>query len=104
MRIALKKGKIFCSEQIAMNITIYHDKQKIEILPAYCNWILLDNLKFDTIRNTFVEPYLPNHEIGIIHLAGKNNDHIRNNKEYLSEIPTLDDKIVKKSLRFNKYN
>ena len=48
-----------------------------------------------------MEFYLPHHEIGIVHLAGKNNDHIRYNKEYLSEIETLDGKIIKKSLRFN---
>ena len=57
-------------------------------------------MKYDTISNTFVEPYLPNHKIGIIHLAGKNNDHIRFNKNFLSEVKTLDRKIIKKSLRF----
>ena len=51
-------------------------------------------------KNTFVEPYLPNHEIGIIHLAGKNNDNIRNDKNYISKIKTLDGDIIEKSLRF----
>ena len=36
-------------------------------------------------RNTLVEPYLPNHEIGIVHFAGKNNDQIRNNKNHTSK-------------------
>ena len=35
-------------------------------------------MKYDTERKTLVEPYLPNHEIGIVHFAGKNNDQIRN--------------------------
>ena len=100
LNIALKSGKIFGSEQIAMNITIYVDKLDVEILPAYCNYTLTNEMKYDTIRNTFVEPYLPNHKIGIIHLAGKNNDHIRFNKNFLSEVKTLDGKIIKKSLRF----
>ena len=100
LKIALNSGKIFGSEQIAMNITIYVDKLDVEILPAYCNYTLTNEMKYDTISNTFVEPYLPNHKIGIIHLAGKNNDHIRFNKNFLSEVKTLDGKIIKKSLRF----
>ena len=101
LKKALKSGKIFGSEQIAMNITIYIDKHEVEILPAYCNYTLTDEMKFDTVQSTFVEPYLPNHEIGIVHLAGKNNDHIRNNKNFLSDVKTLDGQIIKKSLRFN---
>ena len=53
-------------------------------------------MKFDTKRNTFVENYLPNHEIGIIHLAGKHNDVIRLNKNHINEVTTLDGKIIKK--------
>ena len=102
LRHALKSGKIFGSEQVAMNITIYQDEQKVEILPAYCNWILLDNLKYDEKNNTFVEPFLPNHELGIIHLAGKNNNKIRFDKNHLSKIPTLDGTFVNKSLRYQK--
>jgi len=104
LRIALKSGKIFGSEQVAMNITIYNDLQKVEILPAYCNWIHMDNIKYDLQKKTFVEPYLPNHEIGIMHLAGKNNNKIRYNKNYLCEIKTLDGSKVSKSLRYTKKN
>ena len=99
---ALKFGKIFGSEQLAMNITIYNDEQEVEILPAYCNWTLLNGLKFDLTKNTFVEPYLPNHEIGIMHLAGKEHNKIRFDRNYLIKIPTLDGKIIKKSLRYIK--
>ena len=101
LKQALSKGKIWGSEQIAMNIAIYSDNLPVEILPAYCNWTLINRLKFDNTKNTLVEYYLPHHEIGIVHLAGKTSDHIRYNKEYLSEIETLDGKIIKKSLRFN---
>ena len=84
LKKALSAGKIWGSEQIAMNVTIYSDKLDVEILPAYCNWTLIEALRFDKKNNTFVETYLPNHEIGIVHLAGKNNNHIRNNKNYIS--------------------
>ena len=102
LKIALSSGKIFGSEQIAMNITIYVDELEIEILPAYCNWTLINKLKFNSLKNSFVEPYLPNHEIGIIHLAGKTSDKSRFNKDHLVDIETLDNKILKKSLRFKK--
>jgi lipopolysaccharide biosynthesis glycosyltransferase len=101
LKMALKKGKIWGSEQIAMNLAIYSDNLPVEILPAYCNWILIDGLKFDEIRNTLVEPYLPNHEIEIVHFAGKNNDEIRKNKDHISKVETIDGKIIDMKLRFN---
>ena len=100
LKKALASGKIWGSEQIAMNITIYSDNLDVEILPAYCNWTHIDTIKFDKKNSTFVEPYLPNHEIGIVHLAGKNNDNIRNDKNYISKIETLDGDIIEKSFRF----
>ena len=100
LKKALSSGRIWGSEQIAMNITIYSDNLDVEILPAYCNWTLIDAIKFDKQNNTFVEPYLPNHELGIIHFAGKNNDQIRNDKGHISKIKTLDGEIINKSLRF----
>jgi len=101
LKIALKAGKIWGSEQIAMNIAVYCDNQSVEILPAYCNWTLIDGMKFDKIQDTFVEPYLPNHKIGILHFAGKNNDQIRNDKNFISKIETVDGDIIDKKLRFN---
>ena len=101
LKIALSNGRIWGSEQIAMNITIYCDQQEVEILPAYCNWTLIDALKFDKINNTLVEPYLPNHKIGIVHFAGKNNDEIRNNKDFISKVKTVDGDQIEMKLRFN---
>jgi hypothetical protein len=102
LRQALKKGRIFGSEQIAMNISVYYDKMNVEILPAYCNWFLINNLKYDVNNSTFVEPYLPNHKIGIMHLAGKTADQYRFDKNNLIDVLTLDHKLVKKNIRFTK--
>ena len=102
LRQALKKGRIFGSEQVAMNISVYVDNMKVEILPAYCNWYALDKLKYDDVNKSFVENYLPNHKIGIIHLAGKHNDKYRLSSDTLIEVPTLDNKIIKKNIRFKK--
>ena len=101
LKTALKKGKIWGSEQIAMNITVYCDNQSVEILPAYCNWTLIDGMKYDKNQDTFVEPYLPNHKIGILHFAGKNNDQIRNDKNFISKIETVEGDIIDKKLRFD---
>jgi len=102
LKKALASGKIWGSEQIAMNITIYYNGLSVEILPAYCNWTHIDGMKFDKKNNTLVEPYLPNHKIGIVHFAGKNNDSIRNNKNFLSKIKTIDGDLIEMKLRFNK--
>ena len=86
-----------------MNITIYSDKLDVEILPAYCNWTLIEALKFDETKDTFVEPYLPNYEIGIMHLAAGIWDadkDMRVHKEVKINIKTIQQKVLSKSLRF----
>ena len=101
----LKSGDIFGSEQLAMNMTVYIDDIETEFLPLNCNWITSNLLpKFDEKNSTFVEPYLPNYKIGIMHLAAgiwKDKKDMRLNKEITIDIKTLDGKIVSKSLRFN---
>tara|TARA_Y100000389_G_C17355274_1_gene460700 strand:- start:102 stop:1004 length:903 start_codon:yes stop_codon:yes gene_type:complete len=98
---SLKSGKVWGSDQIALNVAIYHDNLAVEILPAYCNWTQVGNMKYDNKRNTLVEPYLPNHEIGIVHFAGKDNDKILKDKNFISKIETVDGDIINKKLRFN---
>ena len=59
--------------------------------------------KFDEIKNTFVEPYLPNYEIGIMHLAAgiwDGDKDMRLNKEVKINIKTIQQKVLFKSLRF----
>jgi hypothetical protein len=102
LKQSLKKGRIFGSEQIAMNITVYCDLMKVQILPTYCNWFLIENIKFDESKNTYVEPYLPNHKIGIIHLAGKKYDEYRFNKNKLLDVMSLNNNWIKKNIRFTK--
>jgi len=104
LRQTLKAGDIFGSEQLAMNMSVYIDNVETEFLPLNCNWITSNLLpKFDEVKNTFVEPYLPNYEIGIMHLAAgvwKQNKDMRLNKEIEINIKTLQGKILNKSLRF----
>ena len=104
LKKTLSKGRIFGSEGLAINIAIYHDNVDVEFLPLKCNWITSHLLpKYDTEKNTFVEPFLPNEKIGIVHLAAgiwKNNKDMRLNKNIKVELKTLAGKKIEKSLRF----
>ena len=101
----LKGGDIFGSEQLAMNMSVYIDDIDTEFLPLNCNWITSNLLpKFDEENSTFVEPYLPNYKIGIMHLAAgiwKDKKDMRLHKEITIDIKTLKGKTLSKSLRFN---
>ena len=100
----LKSGNIFGSEGLAINMSVYIDELETEFLPLNCNWIASNLLpKFDEINNTFVEPYLPNYEIGIIHLAAgiwDGDKDMRLDKEVKIKIQSIQKKVLSKSLRF----
>ena len=100
----LKSGNIFGSEGLAINMSVYIDELETEFLPLNCNWITSNLLpKFDEVKNTFVEPYLPNYKIGIMHLAAgiwQGNKDMRLNKEVKIDVQTLEDISKSKSLRF----
>jgi hypothetical protein len=104
LKKTLSKGKIFGSEGLAINLSVYVDNVPTEFLPLNCNWIASNLLpKFDTKEEVFVEPNLPNHQIGIMHLAagiwvGKTD--MRVNKNLQIEIETLEGTKVLKSLRY----
>ncbi len=104
LAITLKSGKIFGSEGLAINMSVYVDYIETEFLPLNCNWIASNLLpKFDEEKQTFVEPYLPNYNIGIMHLAAglwKDDKDMRLDKSVEIEIKTLENKTISKSLRF----
>ena len=100
IKLAAKKGRIFGTDQVALALSIYEDGLPSEFLPSYCNWMCEFNMpKFDNKKNQFVEPYIPNNPIALVHLAGL--DDIRQDKNILSDIETIDGLHIKKSLRFN---
>ena len=100
----LKSGNIFGSEGLAINMSVYIDDLKTEFLPLNCNWIASNLLpKFNEKQNTFVEPYLPNYKIGIMHLAAgiwNGDKDMRLNKEVTINIKSLENRNLSKSLRF----
>ena len=105
LSITLSSGNIFGSEGLAINMSVYIDDLETEFLPLNCNWITSNLLpKYDEQKKIFVEPYLPNYKIGIMHLAAgiwKDGKDMRTDKSVLIEIDTLDNKRILKSLRFN---
>ena len=104
LKITLSSGKIFGSEGLAINMSVYIDEVETEFLPLNCNWIASNLLpKFDEANQIFVEPYLPNYKIGIMHLAAgiwKNDKDMRLDKNVEVVIKTLKNQTVLKSLRF----
>ena len=100
----LKSGNIFGSEGLAINMSVYIDDLETEFLPLNCNWIASNLLpKFDEEKNTFVEPYLPNYKIGIMHLAAgiwDGDKDMRLDKNIKIRIQSIQKNILSKSLRF----
>ena len=100
----LKSGNIFGSEGLAINMSVYIDELETEFLPLNCNWIASNLLpKFNEVENTFVEPYLPNYEIGIMHLAAgiwDGDKDMRLNKSVKINIQSIQKNLLSKSLRF----
>jgi len=100
----LKSGNIFGSEGLAINMSVYIDELETEFLPLNCNWIASNLLpKFDEIKNTFVEPFLPNYKIGIMHLAAgiwDGNKDMRLDKNVKINIQSIQKNSLSKSLRF----
>ena len=106
LKDTLKHGRIFGSEGLAINLSVYVDNVDTEFLPLGCNWIASHILpKFDESKKKFVEPYLPNNKIGIMHLAAgiwKEGKDMRLDKSIKVEIKSLKDGTLSKSLRFEK--
>jgi len=106
LKETLKHGRIFGSEGLAINLSIYVDNVETEFLPLGCNWIASNVLpKFDESKREFVEPYLPNNKIGIMHLAAgiwKEGKDMRLDKSVKIEIRSLNNNAISKSLRFEK--
>jgi len=100
----LKSGNIFGSEGLAINMSVYIDDLETEFLPLNCNWIASNLLpKFNEVENTFVEPYLPNYKIGIMHLAAgiwDGDNDMRLDKTVRINIQSIQKKLIPKSLRF----
>lgn len=92
----LKRGRIFTSDQLAMALAVYIDGLPVELMPEWCNY--MGPWKFDKSTGKFVEFYLPNQTLGVVHLAGE--DQMRHDLDYKRPMQDMDGNICEKSLRF----
>ena len=106
LKETIKHGRVFGSEGLAINLSVYIDKVETEFLPLGCNWIISNLLpKFDESKQEFVEPFLPNNKIGIMHLAAgiwKDGKDMRLDSNIKVDIESLNGTTLSKSLRFKK--
>ena len=104
LKKTLSKGKVFGSEGLAINLSVYVDNVTTEFLPLNCNWIASNLLpKYDSQKEIFVEPNLPNYQIGIMHLAAGiwvEKEDMRINKNLKINIESLTGEKILKTLRY----
>ncbi|MEG4336974.1 glycosyltransferase [Microcoleus sp. D3_18_C2] len=95
----LQRHVSLMTDQIALNRLIYGTEMfdKTEMLPARCNWSCNFGLPvWDKHQACFVEPYLPQEKIGILHLTGYKHD--------LVKLATTDRNQIEISLRYQPIN
>ena len=98
IRRVVNRGRIFGSDQLALGMTVYLNELPIELLPRWCNWTSVDRPKYDAENNRFVESYLPNYPIGIMHLCGQ--DVMRLDRSCKVPIEDLNGNVSSMSLRY----
>ncbi|HRQ61143.1 MAG TPA: hypothetical protein PLO23_06490 [Alphaproteobacteria bacterium] len=96
---ALQKGKVFTAEQLTLGVLTYLENYPAEILPAWTQWLCENKPHWDKKRKLFVEPFLPNEVIGIVHVSGF--DEMRRDRSVLTEIPCTDGTSFQGTLRFS---
>ncbi|WP_246276802.1 glycosyltransferase [Microcoleus asticus] len=91
----LQRHVSLMSDQVALNRLVYGTEMfdKTEMLPARCNWSCNFGLPvWDKHQACFVEPYLPQEAIGILHITGHKHD--------LVKLATTDGNQIEISLRY----
>ena len=99
---ALKKGKIFTAEQLTLGMLSYLEDYPVEILPAWTQWLCENKPLWDEEKQCFVETFLPNEAIGIIHVSGY--DAMRVDRSVTTPIKTVSGTIIDKTFRYMGYD
>ena len=92
---ALKRGRVFTSDQLALGVIIHADGLPAELMPETCNYMGPWTCTAD--ETTLVERYLPNAPVGIVHMAGF--DAMRRSLDITTGVQTLDGRAIARSLR-----
>jgi hypothetical protein len=95
---AVKRGKVFTAEQLALGVMCYREGYPFELLPGWAHWLCQFKPLWNARTRKFVEPFLPHHEIGILHLSGF--DEMRMNRAVTTDFETVDGDKVQMSYRY----
>lgn len=79
LRQALQRPWTILSDQLALNVAVYERGlfPHTELLPAWCNWTTHYGWPARSgRRGRWVEPYLPHHPIGVLHLTDRKQDQV----------------------------
>lgn len=95
---AAAKGKLFTAEQLCLGVIVYLEGYKAEFLPSYTHWLCSRPLKWDAVNKQFVEPYIPNEPISLLHLTAV--DALRASHKATKTFETTDGQTVEMSLRY----
>ena len=100
MERAAPRARVYGIDQLAASMMIYEDGLPVELLPAWCNWTCTRALPIvDSETGQLLEPYLPHHPLGIVHLAGL--DAVRSDRGVLTTLKTTIGETTARSLRFD---
>lgn len=98
----LEKGNVFTAEQLSLGMVVYLQGHGVEILPSYAQWQAEAKPLWDADRQAFVEYYLPNETIGIVHITG--HDKMRINRSTTKGFDTLQGGTVEHTYRYPFFN
>ena len=99
---AVKKGKVFTAEQTSLGVMCYQEGYEFEMLPAWTHWLCEFKPFYDVAKGKFIEPFLPHHEISILHLSGF--DEMRLDRAVTTDFKTVDNKTIQKSYRYPAFD
>lgn len=94
----LKKGRLFTSDQLAFALAIFEDALPYEALPDTCNY--MGPWRWNEANKIFVDFFAPYDTVSIVHLAGQ--DSMRENPSTKISMLDMDDRVIKKSLRYKE--
>jgi hypothetical protein len=99
METAALRARVYGIDQLTAAMMIYQEGLPAEFLPAWCNWLCARAMPIiDCESGKLLEPYLPHHPIGIMHLAGL--DPERSDPQLMTSLETTDGGRKERSLRY----
>jgi hypothetical protein len=99
MEAAAPRTRVYGIDQLTAAMMIYREGLPVEYLPAWCNWLCARALPvIDSTSGKLLEPFLPHHPVGIMHLAGL--DPERSDPHLMTSLETTDGGRKDRSLRY----